>query len=99
MKKAYVLLVTIFVSLTLFACGPAEDSNSITFWHTYGDNEEAVLKDIVIPMWNDLHPEIPINPVRQDSGQFNEMITLSFGTGAGPDVARIDIVQTAGFAE
>ncbi|MBN3490105.1 extracellular solute-binding protein [Acholeplasma equirhinis] len=99
MKKAYVLLVTIFVSLTLFACGPGEDPNTITFWHTYGDNEEAVLKDVVIPMWNELNPDIPIKPVRQDSGQFNEMLTLSFGTGAGPDVARIDIVQTAGFAE
>lgn len=71
---------------------------TLTFWHTYGDGEEEQLKNVVLPMWNELHPEITIEPVRQDGGQFHEMIVTSFGTGQSPDVARIDIVNTAAYA-
>lgn len=71
---------------------------TITFWYTYGDAEEEVLLNTVIPMWNELHPEITVECVRQDSSQYSEMIVISFGTGDGPDVARIDISNTAAYA-
>ncbi len=71
---------------------------TLTFWHTYGDGEEEQFKTVVLPMWNELHPEITIDAVRQDGGQYNEMIVTSFGTGQSPDVARIDIVNTAAYA-
>ncbi len=71
---------------------------TLTFWHTYGDGEEEQFKNVVLPMWNELHPEITIEAVRQDGGQYHEMIVTSFGTGQSPDVARIDIVNTASYA-
>jgi len=71
---------------------------TITFWYTYGDAEEEILLNEVIPAWNELYPEIAIECVRQDSSQYDEMIVISFGTGQGPDVARIDITNTAEFA-
>lgn len=71
---------------------------TLTFWNTYGDTEEAQFEDVVLPMWNELHPEITIEVVRQDSSQYHEMIVTSFGTGQSPDVARIDIVNTAAYA-
>lgn len=71
---------------------------TITFWHTYGDNEEAQLQNVVIPLWEKEHPNIKIDAVRQDSGQFHEMIVTSFGTGMSPDVARVDIANIASYA-
>ncbi len=71
----------------------------LTFWHTYGDGEEEQLKNVVLPKWNALHPEVTIEPVRQDGGQFHQMIVTAFGTGQTPDVARIDIVNTASYAK
>ena len=71
---------------------------TLVFWHTYGDGEEEQFKNVVLPMWNELHPEITIEAVRQDGGQYHEMIVTSFGTGQSPDVARIDIVNTAAYA-
>ncbi|MGN0352373.1 MAG: extracellular solute-binding protein [Roseburia sp.] len=71
---------------------------TITFWYTYGDAEEEVLLNNVIPLWNELHPDITVECVRQDSSQYDEMVVISFGTGQGPDVARIDITNTAEFA-
>ncbi|MGB8452341.1 MAG: extracellular solute-binding protein [Anaerocolumna sp.] len=76
----------------------SEDKIKLTFWYTYGDSEEAQLKDVVIPKWNALHPDIEIEPVRQDSSQYNQMIVTAFGTGQTPDVARVDIINTASYA-
>lgn len=76
-----------------------EGNITLTFWHTYGDKEEAQLKEVVIPKWKALHPNIEIEPVRQDSSQYHQMIVTAFGTGQTPDVARIDIVNTASYAQ
>ena len=83
----------------VFAEGESEkNSCTITFWYTYGDAEEEILLNKVMPLWNELHPEITVECARQDSSQYDEMVVISFGTGQGPDVARIDITNTAEFA-
>lgn len=71
---------------------------TLTFWHAYGDAEEKQLKEVVIPMWEALHPNIKIEAVRQ-SNQYHETIVASFGTGQSPDVARIDATYTAAYAD
>lgn len=86
------------------ASSEAEDNNieeeiTITFWHTYGDSEEAQFLNVVMPLWEAAHPNIKVEAVRQDSGQFHQMIVTSFGTGMSPDVARVDIANIAAYAE
>lgn len=79
------------------AADPAQEI-TLTFWHTYGDNEEAQFLNVVLPLWEAQHPNIKIDAVRQDSGQFHQMIVTSFGTGMSPDVARVDIANIASYA-
>jgi len=101
MKKSLTLLFMILGMFTMVACTTTTtqpEDITLTFWHTYGDSEEAVLLDTVIPLWEAAHPNITITPVRQDGSQYHEMIVMSFGTGNGPDVARIDISNTASYA-
>ncbi len=71
---------------------------TIKFWHTYGDSEEAVFLNTVLPMWEKEHPDITVEAVRQDSSNYHQMVVTGFGTGDVPDVARIDIVNTASYA-
>ena len=48
------------------ADAPAQDEPvTITFWHTYGDSEEAQFLNVVMPLWESLHPEIKVEAVRQ----------------------------------
>ncbi|MCL2084371.1 MAG: extracellular solute-binding protein, partial [Oscillospiraceae bacterium] len=70
----------------------------ITYWHTYGDAEDEFFKESVLPLLKTRHPEIEVESVRQDGGQFHQMIVMAFGTGQVPDVARVDIVNTASYA-
>ena len=78
---------------------PADEEITLTFWHTYGDAEEAQFLNVVLPLWEAAHPNIRIEAVRQDGGQFHEMIVTSFGTGMSPDVARVDIANIAAYAK
>lgn len=75
-----------------------EEEITITFWHTYGDSEEAQFLNVVMPLWEAAHPNIKVEAVRQDSSQYHQMIVTSFGTGMSPDVARVDITNVAAYA-
>lgn len=75
-----------------------DEDITLTFWHSYGDAEEKQLKEVVLPMWEKLHPNIKIEAVRQ-SNEYHEAIITSFGTGQSPDVARIDAGNTAAYAD
>lgn len=78
---------------------PSSEPITITFWHTYGDSEEAQFRDVVLPLWEKAHPDIHVEAVRQDSSQYHQMIVTSFGTGMSPDVARVDIANIAAYAK
>ncbi len=102
MKKVILLLLSsIIVVSSIFASGaPEEKSGDVTlkFWYTYGEGEEEILLNEVIPMWEAENPNIKIDCIRQDGSQYHQMIVTSFGTGNGPDVARIEITKTAAYA-
>lgn len=80
---------------------PAEapkENVKITFWHTYGDVEEPFFIDSILPMFQEKYPNIQVESMRQEGGQFNQLITTALGTGQTPDVARIDITNVATYA-
>lgn len=102
MKKVMLLItISIIVISSVFASGSSEEEKkgvTLKFWYTYGENEEAILLNEVIPMWEEANPDIKIDCVRQDGSQYHQMIVTSFGTGNSPDVARIEITKTAAYA-
>lgn len=76
----------------------AEEQNvTITFWHTYGDAEEPFFNSEVLPKFSEKFPNITVEAIRQ-TGDFNQILTAAFGTHQTPDVARIDISNTAPYA-
>ncbi len=98
MKKLVSLLLVLTMVLT-FASAMAEGKTKIVFWHTYGDAETPILENEIIPVFEAAYPEFEVEAVRQDGGQFNQMLVAAFGTGNVPDVARVDIVQTSAYAK
>lgn len=102
-KLLALLLAATLLLLCMTGCKKKEKASdgqiTITFWHTYGDAEEAQFLNVVMPLWEAAHPDIKVEAVRQDGGQFHEMIVTSFGTGMSPDVARVDIANIASYAK
>lgn len=79
----------------------AEKTNkpvTITYWHTYGDAEEPFFNDTVLPLFQEKYPYISVESLRQEGGQYNQLIVAAFGTKQTPDAARIDLTNVAAYA-
>ena len=98
MKKLVSLFLAAALLLGVCAFAFAEEPVTITFWHTYGDQETPIIDEVIIPLFEETHPGIKVEVVRQ-SGDFNQMLVTAFGTGMVPDVARVDIVKTSSYAK
>lgn len=97
MKKIVSLFLCLVLSLSLLTAAMAEDV-TVTFWHTYGDQETPIIDEVIIPLFEETHPGIKVDAVRQ-SGDFNQMLVTALGTGVVPDVARVDITKTSAYAK
>lgn len=75
-----------------------EEKVNIIFWHTYGDAEEPFFNENVLPKFKEKFPNIEVEAIRQEGGQYNQLIVTAFGTGQTPDVARIDLTNSAAYA-
>lgn len=75
----------------------SKEKVKITFWNAYGDVEEPFFNENVLPKFTEKFPNIEVEATRQ-SGDYNAIITAAFGTHQTPDVARIDITNTASYA-
>lgn len=98
MKKLFAMILALTLMLGLASAGKAEQTTTITFWHTYGDAETPILEETMIPLFEAQNPGVHVEAIRQ-SGDFNQMVVTALGTGVVPDVARVDITKTSAYAK
>lgn len=70
----------------------------LTYWHTYGDAEDPYFNSTILPLFQKKFPNIELEAVKQDNGQYNQLITTAFATNQTPDVARVDVNSVASYA-
>ena len=61
MKKLFSLLLALAMLISLCAAAGAEGVTTITFWHTYGDQETPILDEVLIPMFEAANPDIKVD--------------------------------------
>ena len=69
----------------------ADGKTILTFWHTYGDDEEAILRR-VIGDWEKMpeNAKFTIRPVRIPFDGHKAKIRTALTVGQGPDMGRVD---------
>ncbi len=69
----------------------ADGKTILTFWHTYGDDEEAILREI-IAKWEAMpeNAKYTVRPVRIPFDGHKPKIRTALTVGQGPDMARVD---------
>ena len=72
---------------------------TLTYWHTYSEGEEKVLKDEVIPAFEKANPSIKINAVRMPLDGLQQQVVTAVAGDAAPDVMRMDITWVAQLAK
>lgn len=102
----FVALAILATAVPAFATGGAEAGGAaegpvtVTFWHNYNDEVETpYVADVLVPMFEEAHPNIDLEVVAQGSDQYSNLLITAMGTGSGPDVARIDLTSLASYAD
>lgn len=99
MKEKITIAVCVIIYLVLVAVGWNDSSMKVSqdgreylvFWHTYNDDEEIILKDI-IKKWEQLpgNEKYTVRPVRIPFEGHKEKIRTAVTVGQAPDIARVD---------
>lgn len=66
------------------------DPVTIEFWHAYGEGEEVVLLEEVIPKFNEAYPHITVNATRMPTENLEQQVITAAAGGAVPDLMRMD---------
>jgi multiple sugar transport system substrate-binding protein len=93
-------MATVFVSCSKKdkAAGGSSGAIEIVYWHTHGDAEEALLKDRLIPRFEQDNPDIKIKPVRMPYDGLKQQVVQGVASSTAPDLMRLDIIWTPEFA-
>jgi multiple sugar transport system substrate-binding protein len=77
-----------------------QDTVTIEFWHTYNETspENEMLVNTLIPMFEEMNPNITVKSVPFPYGEFRQTLLTSLAGGEGPDLARLDIIWSPEFA-
>lgn len=93
-RVALALLVMLVAVLGTTGCNEREERDArgrtiLTFWHTYNDQEEKILKQI-IGDWEKTNASFTVRAVRIPFDGHKPKIRTALTVGRGPDMARVD---------
>ncbi|HZG78164.1 MAG TPA: extracellular solute-binding protein [Paenibacillus sp.] len=77
---------------------PAEPV-TVEFWHAFGEGEEKVLLEEVLPKFNEQYPHITIKATRMPTENLDQQVITAAAGGAVPDVMRMDNTWIARMAK
>ncbi len=63
---------------------------TVEFWHAFGEGEEKVLLEEVIPKFNEQYSHITIKATRMPTENLDQQVITAAAGGAVPDVMRMD---------
>ena len=96
MKEKYLVIIAVVAYRALVfvvwddSIATSPDGRTIlTFWHTYNDQEEVILREI-IKKWEAGNPKFTIRPVRIPFDGHKPKLRTALTVGQGPDMARVD---------
>ncbi|KKI89296.1 hypothetical protein WQ54_25760 [Bacillus sp. SA1-12] len=114
MERLKSLVAGLSISILLFAgaCsgGSSETGSSssdggnkenvvLEYWHTYSDQEEAILKEKIKPLFEEEHPGIELKLTRMPYEGLKQQVIAGVSGGEAPDLMRMDIVWVSEFAK
>jgi len=88
-------------SATASASEAPSDQPQVTveFWHAYGEGEEKVLLEQVIPKFESANPSIKIHATRMPTENLDQQVLTAAAGGTPPDVMRMDNTWVSNMAK
>lgn len=79
--------------------GDVDREATVLFWHAFGEGEEEVLLDQVLPKFNEQYPNITIDAVRMPTENLEQQVITAVSGNVAPDLMRMDNTWTTKFAK
>ena len=102
MRKVGFLLAVVVASVALAGCGGSSSSSSssgggggssssapvtLTLWHNYGTEQNAVATKNLVTAYEKLHPNVTIKIVSQPADNYFALLKAAAISHTGPDIA------------
>ncbi len=99
-RKVMMFLLIVALMLPVGMTQARQETVTIEFWHTYNEvsPENQMLVETLIPMFEEMHPDIKVKSVPFPYDEFRQTLLTSLAGGEGPDLARLDIIWSPEFA-
>ncbi|MFC5469540.1 extracellular solute-binding protein [Cohnella suwonensis] len=83
------------------ASASASDEPQVTveFWHAYGEGEEKVLLEQVIPKFEAVYPSVKIHATRMPTENLDQQVLTAVAGGTPPDIMRMDNTWVSNMAK
>ncbi len=72
---------------------------TVEFWHAYGEGEEKVLLEQVIPKFEAANPSIKIHATRMPTENLDQQVLTAVAGGTPPDIMRMDNTWVSNMAK
>ncbi|HZG55010.1 extracellular solute-binding protein [Paenibacillus sp.] len=72
---------------------------TVEFWHAYGEGEEKVLLEEVLPKFKEQFSHITVNATRMPTENLDQQVITAAAGGAVPDIMRMDNTWIARMAK
>ncbi|RKP56322.1 extracellular solute-binding protein [Cohnella endophytica] len=76
-----------------------EPQVTVEFWHAYGEGEEKVLLEQVIPKFESVYPSIKIHATRMPTENLDQQVLTAVAGGTPPDIMRMDNTWVSNMAK
>jgi multiple sugar transport system substrate-binding protein len=76
-----------------------EEPVTVEFWHAFGEGEEKVLLEEVLPKFNEKYAHITIKATRMPTENLEQQVLTAAAGGAVPDLMRMDNTWIARMAK
>ncbi|MFC5401306.1 extracellular solute-binding protein [Cohnella soli] len=77
----------------------SEEPVTVEFWHAYGEGEEKVLLEEVLPKFKEKYPNVTIKATRMPTDNLDNQVLTAAAGGAVPDLMRMDNTWIARMAD
>lgn len=77
---------------------PEVKEATIEFWHAYGEGEEKVLLEEVLPKFKEQYPHLTVNPTRMPTENLEQQVITAVAGNVAPDIMRMDNTWIPKFA-
>lgn len=99
MKKTLVLILSLVLALSMFACASAEEKTTITYWHHDASDNIVAAMEKILADFEEKNPDIDVEFLALPADSFYTKYQTAIATNTAPDVFGMRVAELSALVE